>query len=241
MSKNAYWTINKKLAREIGLVETLVLQHLIDLQSVFERTEIFQPINEMAEELGLSEYAVKQAVGKLKSNDMVSVQRKSVGYKNFYKVNEEVVLDFINRAEQLTGELNTAHWRVEGPSELENDDEWVENLLASELNTALSESKTTAPIVENSRTITKNTTTKNPLEKIDKKNTTTSSTGNLRNITEKVLDVLINHDSDDKQYNLAIDDFNELGGIDGISEILEWDDSVKSKWNQKILNVYELK
>jgi biotin operon repressor len=76
MSKNSYWTINKKLAREIGLVETLVLQHIIDLQSVFEKTEIFQPVNEMADELGLSEYSIKQAVGKLKSLGLIEVQRK---------------------------------------------------------------------------------------------------------------------------------------------------------------------
>jgi len=72
-------------------------------------------------------------------------------------------------------------------------------------------------------------------------NTSTTNTGNLKNIVEKLLDVLIDYDSDIKQYNLAIDDFNELGGIDGISEILDWDNSVKSKWNQKIQNVYELK
>jgi len=124
---------------------------------------------------------------------------------------------------------------------LENEDEWVENLSTSELNTALSESKTTAPKVENYRTITNNTTTNNPLQKIYKNNTTTSSTGNLKNISEKILDVLIDYESDVKEYNLAIDDFNELGGIDGISEILEWDTTQKSNWYRKIQNVYALK
>lgn len=64
---------------------------------------------------------------------------------------------------------------------------------------------------------------------------------NLKNITYKILDILIDYDSDIKKYNNAIDDFNELGGIDGVSEILKWDDSVKSKWNQRILSVYSLK
>jgi hypothetical protein len=61
---------------------------------------------------------------------------------------------------------------------------------------------------------------------------------NLKNIANKVLDVLIDYESDIKKYNNAIDDFNELGGIDGISEILEWDESVKYKWNQRIHSVY---
>lgn len=242
MSKNSYWTINKKLAREIGLIETLVLQHIIDLQSVFERTEIFQPINEMSDELGLSLYAVKQAVGKLKSLGLIDVQRKSVGFKNFYKVNEEAVLELANGAEQLTSESNTAHQLVEGVSELDFNDEWVENLLTSESNTALSESKTTALKVENLRTITNNTTN-NSFPIIDKKNTTTgASTDSTKNIIQKsILDVLTDYDSDIKKYNGAIDEFNELGGIDSISKIMEWDDSVKSKWNQKILNVYAIK
>lgn len=64
---------------------------------------------------------------------------------------------------------------------------------------------------------------------------------NMKNIASKILDILVDYESDIKKYNNAIDDFNELGGIDGVSEILEWDDSIKSKWNQRILNVYELK
>jgi biotin operon repressor len=242
MSKNSYWTINKKLAREIGLIETLVLQHIIDLQSVFERTEIFQPINEMSDELGLSEYAVKLAIGKLKSLGLIEVQRKSVGYKNFYKVNEDSVLELANGAEQLTSESNTAHQLVEGVSELDSNDEWVENLPTSESNTALSESKTTALKVENLRTITKNTTN-NELQKIDTKNTTTGvDTDSTKNIIQKsILDILTDYDSDIKKYNSAIEEYNELGAIDGISEIMEWDDSVKSKWFQKIQNVYAIR
>jgi uncharacterized protein YdaU (DUF1376 family) len=68
-----------------------------------------------------------------------------------------------------------------------------------------------------------------------------TNTGNLQNIVEKLLDVLVDYDSDIKDYNLAIDDYNELGGIDGVSEILGWDTTQKSNWNRKIQNVYELK
>jgi len=64
---------------------------------------------------------------------------------------------------------------------------------------------------------------------------------NLKNITYKVLDILIDYDSDIKKYNNAIDDYNELGGIDGISEILGWDEVVKNKWNQRIQSVYSFK
>jgi len=242
IGNNAHWTINKSMSRQIGLTETLVLQHIIDLQSVFERTEIFQPVNEMSDELCLSEYAIKQAVGRLKSLGLIDIKRKSVGYKNFYSVNEEVVLNYMNGGVRFTSESKTAHQLVEGSGELESYHELVENLLTSESNTTLSESKTTALKDENYRTITNNTTN-NTLPKINTKNTTTgANTDSSKNIIQKsILDVLIDYDSDSKKYNNAIDDFNEMGGIDGISELMEWDESIKSKWNQKILNVYAIK
>jgi len=64
---------------------------------------------------------------------------------------------------------------------------------------------------------------------------------NMKNIASKIIDILVDYESDIKKYNNAIDDFNEIGGIDSVAEIMGWDDSVKSKWNQRILNVYELK
>jgi DNA-binding transcriptional regulator GbsR (MarR family) len=239
IGNKAHWTINKTLSRKIGLIETLVLQHLIDLQSVFEREEIFQPYSEMCEELGITEYAIKQSIGKLNSLRLIRVERKSVGFKNFYKVNEDIVEDMMLE-EQLTSEVNSTHQRGEGVSELEIESQRVENYTTSELNSTLSELKTNPQRVENYTAITNNTTN-NTLERINKKNTTAGSSGNIKNITEKIVDVLVDYESDIVKYNRAIDDMNELGGIDGISEILEWDDKVKENWKIKIQNVYNIK
>lgn len=236
IGNKSHWTINKALAREIGLIETLILQHIIDLQSVFNRDEIFQSYEDMAEELGISVYAIKNSIPKLKSLGFISIERKSVGFRNFYKINEEVVLNYLNGGE-LTSELNSTHQRVWG---IANNSQSVENDTTSELISTLSELDSTCQRVESDTAITNNTTN-NTLEKINNKNTTTSSSGNLKNIAEKILDVLIDYDSEIKEYNLAIEDFNELGGIDGISEILEWEPPVKSKWNSRIQNVYSLK
>lgn len=62
-----------------------------------------------------------------------------------------------------------------------------------------------------------------------------------RVIAQKIVDVLIDYDSDIKKYNNAIEDYNELGGLEGIAKILEWDDSQKSNWSKKIQNVYSIK
>ena len=217
ISNNAHWTINKTLSRKIGLIETLILQHLVDLQSVFERNEIFQPIPEMAVELGITEYSIKQALPKLQNLNLITIERKSVGYKNFYKVNEENVKSLIFN-DEFTSELNSTHWRVEGKSELDSTSQSVENIPA----------------------ITNNTTN-NTLQKIEIKNTTAGSSGNLKNITQKILDILIDTESDIPSYNRAIEDYNELGGIDGVSNIMDWDFAQKQNWNYKIQNVYSVK
>lgn len=62
-----------------------------------------------------------------------------------------------------------------------------------------------------------------------------------QNIVSKVLDILIDYDSDIKKYNNAIEDFESLGGIDGISKIMKWDESQKQKWSRRIQTVNSIK
>lgn len=62
-----------------------------------------------------------------------------------------------------------------------------------------------------------------------------------KNIAQSILDILIDYDSDIKKYNNAIDDFNDLGGIDAIAKIMEWDETQQKNWEYKIQNVYNIK
>jgi hypothetical protein len=65
--------------------------------------------------------------------------------------------------------------------------------------------------------------------------------GNTKNIAERLLDVLMDADSDDLKYNRAVEDWRELGGIDGVSELLEWDVSQKNNWKNKLETIYKIK
>ena len=62
-----------------------------------------------------------------------------------------------------------------------------------------------------------------------------------KNIIEGVLDVLIDYESDIKKYNQAIDDYNELGGLDKISEVMGWNNTQKENWKKRIETVYNIK
>ena len=218
IGNNSHWTLNKSLVRTIGLNETLVLQHIIDLESVFKKDEIFQPVHKMADELGISEYAIKQAIGKLKSIDLISVERKSVGYMNFYSVNPEKVIEFMSGSAQPTSEVKSTHQSVEG---------------VSEMNTTHSEYEIDIAITNN--------TTNNTEQIINTNNSTNPKAGNTKNITERILDILIDANSDDLIYRRAVEDYNELGGLDGVSLIMQWDDSVKKKYAFQISNINSIR
>jgi hypothetical protein len=236
IGNNAHWTINKTIARQIGLTETLVLQHIIDLESVFKRNEIFQAIPEMAEELCLTEYSVKQAIGKLKSLDLVSIERKSMGYRNFYSINEEKVIEFISGSGQLTSEVNSTHQRVEGVSELNSVSQSVENESTSELNSTYSELKTSSQRVENDTAITNNTTN-NTLQTILTNNTTAADSISNRtiNLVSKALDLLIERELEDEQYSGATYIINEAGGLDEALKIVGRYGGIRENWANAIM------
>lgn len=65
--------------------------------------------------------------------------------------------------------------------------------------------------------------------------------GNTKNIAERLLDVLMNADSDDLKYHRAVEDWRELGGLDGVSQLLEWDESQKNNWKNKLETIYKIK
>jgi hypothetical protein len=65
--------------------------------------------------------------------------------------------------------------------------------------------------------------------------------GNTKNIAERLLDVLMDADSDDIKYHRAVEDWRELGGIDGVTELLEWDESQKNNWKNKLETIYKIK
>lgn len=170
IGNNAHWTLNKELVKHLGLTETLVLQHIIDLsESAFKRDEIWQPFPQMAEELGISEYSIKQAVGKLKSAELLNVKRKSVGYMNFYSVNTDLVLEIMSGSNNSLVRGLSTHQPVEGVSELEIDSP------ARGLS-SVSESENHGQTVENYSAITNNTTNNTEL-RIQTNNTVSRNTG----------------------------------------------------------------
>jgi biotin operon repressor len=199
IGNKAHWTINKELVKQLGLTETLVLQHIIDLsESAFKRDEIFSPFPRMAQDLGISEYSIKQAVGKLKSHNLINVQRKSVGYMNFYSVNTDLVLEMMSGSNNSLVRGNSTHQKDEGVGELEIDSPEREY-------STLSESKNHALTVENYSAITNNTTN-NTEQIINTNNTVHSIPGSEKLFVSRNDSVYLNN-------NVTTEELNSLDSL----------------------------
>ena len=70
----SYWTINKSLAKEVGLEATLILQHLIDLEENYFKGEFWQKSNSIQESTGLSKFLVKKALTSLSNAELLSIE-----------------------------------------------------------------------------------------------------------------------------------------------------------------------
>lgn len=235
LGNQSHWSINKELAREIGLNETLILQHLIDWCDYHNKNTIFQTYEQIQSDLGLSEHAVKRVgIPKLKELGFISTERKGVGYKTHYTLNEDVIVQFLTRPSR---EVNSTYLsgRVSSTpiSEVNSPSLIGESTLSSEVKTTCLKGESTLPISNNIS-----------INHIDEEDITKKSTaegagaGNIKNIIEKsIIDVLLDFNANTKDYNNAVEEFKAQGGIDGISAIMQWDDSVRKNYYQKIKNV----
>lgn len=97
LTSSSYWTLNKDLCRSIGLQNTLVLQHFIDLQyKLFGGKEFYQQQDRLQEELGLTEWNIKTSINFLVKEGFISVEKKGIPAKNYYLISEEKISSVVS-------------------------------------------------------------------------------------------------------------------------------------------------
>lgn len=211
LGKNAYWTLNKQLVKSIGLEATLILQHIIDLQSVFKKDEIFQAQPNMAKELGITEYAIKNRIVELSKIGLINVIKKGVPAKNYYSTNDDKIMEIL--VKQLD-EVESTDLSVD----YENTD------IVDTKSTFQSVSNQPTGDIENILTITKNT------DKQYKANNTYKNTSIADKRLSEILDV---RDSNDwltaKQKVFAL--IEDYGSIESAIELVYPNDiRVQQNW-----------
>lgn len=97
IGNQAHWNLNKDLVKKIGLTETLVLQHFIDLSdSFFDNGWFYQQQDRICDDLSIKVDKLRDVISRLKRFGVISIERRGMPNKNYYKVNPEKVMEIIN-------------------------------------------------------------------------------------------------------------------------------------------------
>tara|TARA_R110000772_G_scaffold245957_2_gene359569 strand:- start:2159 stop:2908 length:750 start_codon:yes stop_codon:yes gene_type:complete len=105
LGNKAHWSVNKHLSGKLGLNATVLLQHLIDLQtSFFKEGHFFQRQEDLIDTIGIGEKALKTARKVLSDNGLIEYKR---GYKAlyYYTVKVNKILEFFEDDESIPSNL----------------------------------------------------------------------------------------------------------------------------------------
>jgi len=110
LSSTAYIVLNKELARKIGLKEAVLLADLISKEEYFNKLGeckngwFFNTESNIFNDTTLTPRQQRKCLKTLKMHQIIEVKRMGIPAKNFFKINEHLVMQLLNN---LSGEKVT--------------------------------------------------------------------------------------------------------------------------------------
>tara|TARA_R110002012_G_scaffold309285_1_gene516199 strand:+ start:208 stop:828 length:621 start_codon:yes stop_codon:yes gene_type:complete len=101
LSSSAFLVVNKSLAKQIGLKESVLLADLISKEEYFIANGMtdgwfFNTEANIEQDTTLTPYQLRKCIKSLKKFGIIETKRKGVPAKQFFKINEEQVVKFLN-------------------------------------------------------------------------------------------------------------------------------------------------
>ncbi|MBP92563.1 MAG: hypothetical protein CMC55_00420 [Flavobacteriaceae bacterium] len=101
LSSTAFIVLNKQLARRIGLKEAILLADLISKEEYFIANGMtdgwfFNTEANIEKDTTLTPYQQRKCLKALKTEGLIEVKRKGIPAKQYFKINEELVVKFLN-------------------------------------------------------------------------------------------------------------------------------------------------
>ena len=101
LSSTAFIVLNKELARQIGLKEAILLADLISKEEYFISKGMtdgwfFNTEANIQEDTTLTPFQQRKCLKTLKNNEIIQVKRKGIPAKQYFKINEQQVMKFLN-------------------------------------------------------------------------------------------------------------------------------------------------
>lgn len=107
IARENFITYSKVVARKLGVNAAVLLGQFCSYQNLAEG-EFYREQSLIAEDTCLSIYEIRKAVDVLVENELLVVERKGVPAKNFYKIDENKLSDFL-----ISRCVNFSHLEVE--------------------------------------------------------------------------------------------------------------------------------
>lgn len=92
---------NRDLARKLSVHGALVLSALCSYEKYKNNEEFYMTYDTIKYYTVLSEYEIKQALKILSKNNVVSIEKKGMPAKNYYKLNEQEITNILLNASEL--------------------------------------------------------------------------------------------------------------------------------------------
>ena len=101
LSSTAFIVLNKQLARQIGLKAAILLSDLISKEEYFISNGMtdgwfFNTEANIQADTTLTPYQQRKSITELKKHQLIEVKRMGIPAKQFFKINEELVVKFLN-------------------------------------------------------------------------------------------------------------------------------------------------
>ena len=101
LSSSAFIVLNKELARQVGLKEAILLADLISKEEYFIANGMtdgwfFNTEANIYKDTTLTAYQQRKCLTTLKKEGLIEVKRKGIPAKQYFKINEQLVVKFLN-------------------------------------------------------------------------------------------------------------------------------------------------
>ena len=101
LSSSAFLVLNKELARQVGLKEAVLLADLISKEEYFIANGMtdgwfFNTEANIERDTTLTPYQQRNCLKTLKASGLIEVKRKGIPAKQYFKINEGLVVKFLN-------------------------------------------------------------------------------------------------------------------------------------------------
>ena len=106
LASDSYIIYNKEFASKYGVEEAILLGAMCSYQKSFNNEEFFREEEKISEDTGLTVYAIRKAKQTLKELGILSINKKGMPYKHYFRIIPERLLNPLDNTVIITSSGN---------------------------------------------------------------------------------------------------------------------------------------